>query len=804
MSDLLLECRHACRRLLRRPGFTLLIVLTLGVAVGASATIFGAVQALLLRPFPFADPDRLVRVSSLKGGQDGPLSVPELEELAALDVVEAVAGFTDQGLYNASGFGAPEELQATIATANIFDVLGVPLLVGAPWPASYDRSRQFALVISHGLWTRRFGQRPDIVGQTLTLDGSPGYVVHGVLPPGLNFPSQSDIFRSSGIAADPAEYERRDLRNRVALVRLRPRVSVAAASRAIDTLGARLAREFPASNAGLGFQVVPLRDHYVGHVRPYLVALLAGVGLVLLVACSNVANLLLSRALSREREFALRLALGASRARIVRQLLVESLMLAILSGVAGILFAFAGIRILRDVVAIPLPPWMRIELDGTVLAVLIATALTAGLAAGLVPALRTGRDVRRALNEGGRGSSTGAGPRAIRAVLIVSEVAFAVVLLIGAVLLARSVLHLHQHDPGFRTGDLLTFRVELGWRAYDTHEKTIQFHSTLLERLSARPGVAHAAFDSNLALSGKPREPGLIAAEGQSDEARQRNPFVQWHTVSAGFFETLGVPLAAGRAFTELDLARTPPVVIVSERLAARLWPGEDPLGKRLSDASPSGPTTWMTVVGVAGDVQHQQIGGEPGLDVYRPLRQRSAGGGWFVLRTRVPPQQVMRDATSLVGTVDPQQSYFDVQTMRGRIEGSIWERRAAGTLFVGFALLAVALAVTGLYGVLSYVVSQRRREFGVRVALGAQPADLYRLVLGGGLRLTAVGLALGTGLGLLLARAVSALVFGLSPFDPLTFTAVPILIAALSTLACYIPARRATQVDPTTALRAD
>jgi putative ABC transport system permease protein len=807
MADFLLDLRLAWRGLVRHPSFAAIVVLTLGLAIGACTAIFGAVHALLLRPFPFEDPGRLVRVTTIKGGEEGPLSIPELDDLARLDSVEDVAGYTDQGLYNASGFGAPEELQATITTSNLFRVLGMPLARGSTWPSAYDRSRQFALVISHGLWVRRFARRPDIVGQTLTLDGSPGYVVHGVLPPGFNFPSHSDLFRSSGIAADPKTYERRDLRSRMALVRVKDGVTIERVRQEIDALGQRLAREFATTNAGMGFRVVPLRDLYVGHVRPYLLLMLAGVGLVLLVACSNVANLLLSRALSRDREVAVRVALGAGRVRIVRQLLTESVLLAVLGGVVGLLVAVAGIRVLNDLVAMPLPPWMRIELDGVVLIFLGTVALLTGVAAGAVPALRAGRDLRTTLNEGGRGASAGAGHATLRNALVVAEVALAFVLMVGASLLARSVARLQAVDPGFRASSLLTFRVELGWRAYDTHEKTVHFHSSVIERLAALPGVDAVALDTNLALSGKPREPGEITVDGQSANDREQSPFVHWHTVNPGFFGAMRIPIIVGRAFTDLDLPHTEPVVVVSERLASRLWPGRDPLGKRIGAGTgprAAGQPEWLTVIGVAGNVQHQQIGGEPSLDVYRPYRQGSAGGGWYAIRTRQDPHALARDATAIVAAVDPNQSYFDVQTMGERIEGSIWQRRAAGSLFVAFAGVAVILAAVGLYGVLSFIVSQQWRELGVRVALGAQHRDIHRLVIGRGLRLTGVGLGVGLALGAALARAVSSLVFGLSPFDPLTFLIVPVTIALVAVAACYLPARRATAVDPIIALRSE
>jgi putative ABC transport system permease protein len=807
MTDLFADVRYAWRMLRARPAFAALIVLTLGVGIGANSAIFSVVHALLLQPFPFKDPDRLVRIATVKGGEEGPLAIPELDDLQALSqVVESVAGYTDQGLYNASGFGAPEELQATITTHNLFDVLGVAPLVGTTFPVHYDRSRQFGLVISHDLWTRRFGRDPDIVGRTMTLDGSPGYVIHGVLPPEFNFPSHSDLFRSSGIAASPAQYERRDRRERLALVRLKPGVSIEQARGQIDALARRLEREFPATNAGLGFRVTPLRDLYVGQVRPYLLLLFGGVMLVLLIACANVVNLLLSRAISRDRELAIRLALGAQRGRIIRQLLTESLVLAILGGAVGLILAIAGVNVIGALVRMPLPPWMELKTNGPVLAFLTLISLVTGLAAGLVPALRNTTRLHDALKDGSRGSSEGTRQAKLRSLLIVSEVALAVVLLIFAGLMVRTVWSLQRVDPGFQSQSLLTFRVELGWRAYETHDKAMAFQTRMLDRLAALPGVEAVGYDTNLWLSGKAREPGPVTAEGQSLEAQKANPFVHWHVISPGYLQTMRTPLVAGRTLTDLDTVETMPVALLSARLARRLWPDEDPIGKRVSDGSvdATGKTVWLTVVGVAGDVQHQQLGGEASLEVYRSFRQVYVGGGWFVLRTRVDPASLARSATALVAQTDPNQSYFDVQTMPDRIAGGIWQRRTAGALFLAFAAIAALLSSIGLYSVLSYMVSQQRREVGVRIALGAQPPDVLRLVIGRGLRLTLIGLLAGLACAAPLAGSVAGLLYGVSPFDPLTFIGVPALLAVIATLACYLPARRATKIDPIVALRAE
>jgi putative ABC transport system permease protein len=803
MPAFLQDLQGAARLLRRSPGSSLIIVLTLGLAVGANAAIFSAVHALLLRPSPFAEPDRLVRITSVRGEEDGPLAVPELDDLKALPVIADAAMYTDQGMYNASGFGTPEELPATITTHNLFRVLGVEPVVGSTFPAHYDRSRQFGLVISHGLWTRRFGRDPNIVGRTMTLDGAPGYVIHGVVPAGFNFPSHSDLFRSSGIAADPKSYERRDLRSRLVLARLAPDVSIEQARGAIDALARLLEREYPATNAGLRFRVTPLGEMYTGVVRPYVVLLFAAVLLVLIVACANVANLLLSRAIARDREIAIRAALGASRWRLVRQLLVESLFLSALGGIAGWGLAVGGVRVLTAMVPVPLPPWMQISVDGRVGLFLGLTCAVAGLGAGIVPALRGGGpDAHASLKEGSRGSSGGPGQRRLRNALVVVEVALALVLLVGAALLIQSVARLQRVDLGFDPDRLLTFRVELGWAAYGTLEKTTVFHNRVLERLRALPGVRAVTFDNNLPMSGKPRDPYAVRLAGQSPDEEARNPYVNVHLVGPAYFATMGIPLRSGRELSDHDRPDTFQAAIVSRRLAERLWPGREPLGERFQFADT--PKIWFTIVGVSEPVLHHDLDGEAGLDVYLPFTQMSTAGPYYVLRTEGRPAGLANAATAIIGATDPNQSFLDVQTMDARLAARMWQRRLASALLVAFASLTLVLAAVGLYGVLSYLVTQQTREIGVRLALGAAPRNVMRMVIGRGLALAAAGVAIGVVLALALARLIAGLLYSISPADPLTFAAVTIGLVGIVALASYLPARRAMRVDPIVALRAE
>jgi len=806
MSNLLSDIRYAWRGVLARPGYAVIVILTLGLGLGATAAIFSAVNALLLRPFPFVDPDRLIRITSLRGGEDGLLTVPEQDDIRSLaHVIEDVALYTDQGMYNASGFGAPEELPATITTHNLFRVLGMAPAVGTVFPAEADRSRRFDLVISHALWTRRFNQDPNIVGRTMTLDGAPGYIIHGVLPAGVNFPTSSDLFRSSGIGEAGAFYQRRDLRQRYGLARLKPGVSVAQAQAALDTLAARLAQDFPASNAGLGFRALPLRDLYVGNVRPFLLLLFAAVALVLAVACANVVNLLLSRAITRDRERSVRTALGASRWDLIRQQLVESITLSLCGGVVGIGLAHLGIQAIARMVRVPFPSWMTITLDTATIVFLFTVAVITGAVAGLIAALRqTDRDLAGALKDGSRGSS-GARHHAVREGLVVAEVALAVVLMIGASLMVQSFLRLQRSDPGFQPDGLLTFRVEMGWRAYNSHDKVISLVDRTIDRLRELPGVETVGLDSNLPLSGKPREPYEVAIDGQSVTDREANPYVHLHVVDPEYFSAIRAPIRRGRPFAPTDTAAAQPVAIVSEPLAERLFGDRDPIGQRIATGNPDQPANWAMIVGVAAPVKLHHLAGSGHLDVYRPHRQRWVNGFWFAVRTRgVHPASLANVAPPIVTALDPDQSFFDVQVMTDRIASGIWQQQVSGALFAAFGGLAFVLAVIGLYGVLSYMVSQQRREIGVRMALGANAAAVRRMVVGRGLRLTTIGVVMGLVAAIGGARAAAALLYGITWSDPFTFVAAPVALLLTAVLACWIPARRATRIDPLLALKAE
>jgi putative ABC transport system permease protein len=625
------------------------------------------------------------------------------------------------------------------------------------------------------------------------------------MPPGFNFPSHSDLFRSSGISASPEYYRRRDARDRVVLARLKPGVTVDQVRSALDALARRLEHEFPATNAGVRFDVTTLRDMYSATVRPYVLLLFGAVVLVLVVACSNVTNLLLSRAITRERETALRAALGAGRWRVIRQSLAESLLLAIGGTLTGAVLALVGVRALTNMVPVQLPPWMQVQLDDRAALFLAAAAVLTAVVTGLIPALRTSsRAPYAALKDGVRGSSEGAQHHRMRSLLVVGEVALALVLLVGASLMLKSVWRLHQVDLGYDTSNALTFRVELGWAAYGTLDKTLTFHRQVLDGVRALPSVLAVTFDNNLPMSGKPRDPLAIRVAGQSPDEEASNPYVHGHLVGPDYFQVMRIPVRQGRAFDDRDRADTTPVVVVSQRLAERLWPGRSPIGQRIQPQNAALPDAWQTVIGVSAPVLHHELDGEPGYDMYRPFTQTSTAGPYYVIRTTGDPLAIAAAATSIIGKTDANQSFLDVQSYDTRVANRIWQRRLAGVLFGSFAALAILLAAVGLYGVLSYIVSQQTREIGVRVALGATSQVIIGQVIARGLRLAVIGLAIGLLIAFGLARVIAGMLYEVSSADPVTFILVPVLLLLIAVFACYVPARRATRIDPIVALRAE
>ncbi len=806
------DLRHAGRRTWRGRASTSVLVGVLGLGVGANAAVFGFVRGLLLSEPPYRDPERLVRIESVRGGEPGKLSLLELEDLR--EHARLFEGFASVRLsqYNLSGDGPPEVALASINTYDLFSLLGAAPLHGQTWPQSHDRATVYEVVLGHGLWQRRFGGDPGIVGRTITLDAAP-YTVLGVMPPGFDFPGGIEIYRRS----PPGDYLTRATRNAAVIGRLRPGVTLDQAQGELRAVAARLSEIHPETNAGVSFAAGPLRDLWIRDAGPYLRLLFAAVAFVQVAVCANIVSLLLSRALARRRDTALRAALGASRRTIAQGLLVESLLLGTLGGILGLGVAFGLIRAARALLPLELPHWMRVGVDGNVLAFSIGLGLLSGLLAGTAPALEAGRvELAGALREGS-GASSGRLRQRLRRVMVASQVALCVVLVGGAALLARALVRLHGAELGFDPRGVLTLQVDPPWSRFKEVGQTAPFYRRILEEIAVLPGVESAATNDALPLVDSSHHEGQVGvvAEGQSVDEQRANPFVNAQAVSPGYFAAMRVPLLRGRAFEAHEGPDAVPAAVVSRRFADRFFPGTDPVGRRIrlgergANFRPGqqleaavGP--WLTILGVAGDVVQGSPAGPPGLDVYVSDQQAFVPETYIVVRTRgADPRTLAAAVKQAVLRVDPDQGVFDVAAMPDRVRRTIWAQTLSGTAVSAFAVFALALAALGLYGLLSLLVTQRTREIAIRVAIGATRAEVTRLVLREATGAVAAGLILGVAGALGAARLAGPMLAGEdSPLSVVLLVAIGLGLAAL--FASWNPVRRALAIDPREALRAE
>jgi len=806
MSSLALSLRYALRRFRKHPAPTLAVVLTLGVAIGGNTAIFSFVNALLLRPFPFHDAEQLVEVHSRRGGERGKISMREVLDMReSLTTLEALAAHKGgAGGYNYSAAGRPEEWRAILTTGNLFEVLGVPLAAGAPWPENLDRDRGYSVVVSEDIWRRRFDARPNVAGETVTLDHAPGYTVHGVAGPAIDFPSGIDVYRSIG---GYTNYEDRDARQVTGIARIQRPATVEQFQAELDALAQRLQNEYPGTNTGLTFEAVSFREAYSGNVRPYLLLLTGAVGLVLLIACANVSHLLLAQLLNRKQELAVRAALGAGRGRLAGQIIVESVLLALTAAAVGVALAYPSMQAVRALIGGELPAWLVVEMDGRVLAFSIAIAVVSAVLSSLAPSSEIlGSRWGRTLTSVTRGGSADRSSGRTRDWMIVAEAALAVVLIAGAALFIRGFANLQSNEMGFNPERVSTFRVALGWKRYIDGPSIRRYYEQALEGVRAIPGVEEVALDSAPPLSRQQTTvPSTVQRDDQSVQDAMLNPYVTRHVVSENYFDVTSIPIRAGRAFTLFDGAEAEPVAVVSERLARLLWPGQDALGKRLTYAPNSRNPEKLQIVGVAGDVQAGRLGGEPGFDLYVPYRQTYYDANQYVLaRTSLGPSEFRRQAEQAMWAIDADQSVFDFQTWEQRILDGVWQIRTARLLLILLAGVALLLAGIGIYGVMAFLTGLRRREMGIRLALGATPRSVMGIVLTHGARQALIGIVVGAAAAFGLAAAAARFIVGISPSDPWSF-AIPVLVVGLATLlAAAVPAWRVAKTDPNAVLRLD
>jgi len=807
LDDLLRDLRHALRGLLRRPGFTAAALAILGLGIGASTVVFSIFNALLLRPLPFGERGaRIVALHSTHATQardwaDSGVSFADLRDLAADSrALEAVAGYVGRNFTLATG-GEAERLRGGSVTPDLFPLLGVLPQLGRPFRAedAEPPGLEPVVLLSHGLWQRRFGADPHVVGRPLQLNGRAVSVI-GVMPPGFRFPERDDLW----VPWRPPADERRDRRYLFALGVLREGASLAAAQAEADLTATRLADRHPDTNRGWGVKILAFRDSVVGTpARALSTSLLGAVGFVLLIGCANLANLLLARGASRKRELAVRTALGATRARLVREMLVEALVLAAAGGALGLYLSGVGLDLMLASWPEVLPYWVRLAPDGRVLLFALGLCVTSALLFGLGPAFGAARlDLVGDLRDGTRGSSGPASRRLERA-LVVSQVALCLALLVGANLMIRSFIALQSAPSGFDEGRLLSLRLYLAGDAYDPVEAKAAFFRRVVESLQALPGVTAAVVTTSVPTDDG-GAPARVVAEGNPTLPGEETG-VQVVGTTPELFETLGVGLLAGRRFTEAESANPrAEVAIVNRGLATHLWPRADAVGRRLGWVE-NGGTTWLTVVGVAPDVLYEEIGEDTSqsrLNLFLPYARLGWRSMAALVRTAGAPTAAAVSVRGAIRALDPGVPLYDVRSMAEVRAFTTWEQRFFGRLMGGFAAAALLLACVGVYGLLSYAVGRRTQEIGVRMALGARPTDMLRMVLSEGVRLAAVGAVLGLGFALALAHALRAILYGVSATDPLAFAGTALLLLAVVLLASLLPARRAAQIEPMAALR--
>jgi putative ABC transport system permease protein len=805
------DVRYAFRTLRRNPGFAIVVLLTLALGIGANAAIFSVVNGVLLRPLPYPDADRLMVIwGDLRrpGINDIPASAGEYVDYRDRShAFEQVAAYDTVG-FNLTGGGEPERVEGAVVSTTFFTLLGASAQVGRTFvPAEDQPGRDDVVVLSHSLWTRRFSANPAIVGQTIPVDGRPTQVV-GVMPAAFQFPERSiEIWKPFLLDAEALSDNNRGSHGYTALARLKAGISRQQAQADLNAVTAAFKADHPGNyRNGFGATLHPLQEEIVGDTGRPLMVLLGAVAVVLLIACANVANLLLARAASRRKEIALRTALGASRGRLVRQLMTESVLVSAIGGLIGLGLAAWGVDVLIASAPDSIPRIQEVGVDARVAGFTALVSLATGLVFGLAPALRASRaPLNDALKEGGRAGGGGVHGFAGRA-LVVSEVALSLVLLIAAGLLIHSFTRLQDVAPGFDSSRLLTFRLSLSESRYTTFEKGQSFFDEFFTGLRRSPGVRAVAAINALPFSGLGGSRSFHI-EGREEKRPEDQTEEQLRIVTDGYFTAMGIPIVAGREFSDRDALNQPRVAVVNGAMARKHWPHESPIGRRVSFST--NEPHWYEIVGVAGNIKHRALEAADRPELYVPYRQPLFAGWtvrpmYVIARTSADPASTVAIARHEVARVDRDQPISDVRTMDERIGRSLSSRRFSMVLIALFAGLALTLAAVGIYGIVAYSVTERTHEIGVRVALGAQRRDVMAMVVRQGMAMTLVGTAIGVAASAALARLMSSLLFGVSAVDPATFVAIPLLLIAVALAACYVPARRAMRVDPLQTLRAE
>ena len=796
LANALRDARYAMRQLLRSPGFATVAVLTLALGIGASTAIFSVVNAVVLRPLSYPEPQALVRVHEIvpKFGRFSVAPASFLDWRQQQTVFERIAALNSTGGSLATDSG-PQRLTGGLVTWDTFELLRVNPMLGRTFRQDEDApGKDGVIVLSHRLWQQRFAGDPDVLGRTVTLNGAPVTII-GVMPAGFTFMGESEFWRP--LALNPANASR-GAHFLGVIARLKPGITIERAGAEMKGIAERLALQYPDNSANESAEVIGLHEQVVEAIRPALMTLLAAVGVLILIACANVANLLLVRATVRTKEIAIRTALGAGRGRLILQMLCESTMLALAGGILGLLLAYLTIKPIQTLSAGSIPRAAGISIDGVVLTFAFAVSVVTGLLFGLIPALQASRStIGSVLKEGGR-SSTAASGRWLRNGLLIGEVAMSIVLLVLSALLLRSFARLTNVDPGFRPESVLAFRVALPNVSYPQDQHRIAFFDRLLERMDSLPQVMATGLTNTLPMRGD--YVLSFAVKGRPPAKPNEEPSANYRVISPRYFEAMGIPLMRGRAFTPRDSEQAPKVAIVDEGFVKRHFPNEDPIGQAIDIGN--GGEGFCEIVGVVGEVRQAGLDATPFPTMYVPYQQDAFSGVWVVTKTREDPAALAALARETVQKIDGALPAFAMTPLATVITDSLAQRRFSMLLLTLFAGIALFLAAVGLYGVVSYSVSQRTQEIGLRMAIGAQRGDVLRMVVGGGMRLAIVGVAIGVACALGVASFVGTMLFEVTPFDPASYVGTSVVLVAVAAFACFVPARRAMRVDPIVALR--
>lgn len=795
-ADFLRDMRYGVRQLIKTPGFTIIAILTIALGIGSTSAIFSIVNGVLLRPLPYPDPDTIVRVYEVVPiyGRFTVAPATFLDWRQQNGVFEHIAAY-NPGSSTLTGSGGPERVPSAFVSPNLFDLLKISPALGRTFRKEEETpGKNNVVILSHGMWQRRFGGSPSVLDQTIMIDGRPNTII-GVMPAGFYFPARTmELWMPLTVNTANAP---RGAHFLSVIARTKPGVPLEQAATEMRTISERLAQQYPES-ADESAEILPLLEQIVGPVRPALLTLLAAVGIVVLIACANVGNLLLVRASIREKEIAIRSALGAGGRRLGLQMLAESLVLAIAGGVLGVLLAYVAIQPIRTLSAGSIPRVADVVIDARVLAFAAIVSVLTGLIFGLVPAVQASRStIGHVLKEGGR-TSHGAGARWVRSALLTAEVALSIVLLVGATLLLRSFSKLTSVDPGFQGEQVLAFQVSLPGTVYPKAFNVTAFVKRLLDELSAVPQITAASVTQSLPL----RDSYVlsVALEGRPAPKPGQEASANYRSVSPEYFETLGVPLLKGRTFTDQDTDTSPMVAIVDKAFVDRHFPNEDPIGRGIDMGD--GSDGFYKIVGVVGNVHHEGLDVSPAPTMYVPYAREVFSTMWVLARTNGDAAQLSTAARQCVREIDPTLPAYSMGPLAEAVSESVAQRRFSMLLLAVFAGIAVFLAAVGLYGVVAYSVSQRTQEIGVRMAIGARPGDVLRMVVGGGLKLALIGVAIGIAVTLAVAQVIATMLFVVTPFDPASYALTSLALLAIAALACYVPARRAMRVDPLVALR--